>query len=668
LLFFVLIFLTVACTPKAPQLQIAKYINFHGIQYERILVSASELPWVKSKLFARKGEYLIALASGQIRIKPNGEQKGPYARTSSTPNSLFIKVGDGTPEINLYQAITEKNDYNEYIEIKEEGNIYTAVSEAPENNDDWSKGIYNEHLYSDNEGFFIVDLFLVPKTAENKLYALLVQLAGDNPEDRTFRKQIDQFFKSQSYIKINNNIIWNRVTKKDRLSAYLNFITQYPNHPKLLDALELISNRLLVEYREYFWDFKKYIPLNVNKDSFGGFWSNHTNQKKIGLFQKLSEFGYSMADVVLADIFYLGIKKFKPELAYQLAQKAAAQNNVFGKFLTAKFLFKGVGIEQDTHQAQIIFNEIKNELESRVKDENRAVKIYPKNELPLAQYCLGWMYGNGMGTAKNKKSALELYQKSAREGYLPARYNLALAHQLGWGGTKDYQKSEKTIALFAKYGFKKAQHNLSWMFENDRTTNQYLDLISQWYQPTTEVSHWKFANKLKRRDYYQMYLERYPNGNFIDLAKKEIRKLDDIRIKKEKEIEAKKAARNNEIYISRTGDLMWQNTNFIKMKSCKISDIKNVCSNFNLAGFSDWQAPTLNELKNLRKEIDFINPELSNNMSVVGINAKNTIMGCLKEAFYIANGLSFNYEASMENILASTIRGPFIICNRKLRK
>ena len=56
---------------------------------------------------------------------------------------------------------------------------------------------------------------------------------------------------------------------------------------------------------------------------------------------------------------------------------------------------------------------------------------------PEAQFCLGDMYNNGYGVAKDGRKAVALFRKSAEQRFTPSQINLGIMYSQGHGVEQD---------------------------------------------------------------------------------------------------------------------------------------------------------------------------------------------------------------------------------------
>lgn len=81
-----------------------------------------------------------------------------------------------------------------------------------------------------------------------------------------------------------------------------------------------------------------------------------------------------------------------------------------------------------------------------------------------AQFMLGVMFENGLGTGKDDEAAASWYQQAAASGVASAQYNLGVFHQLGKGVAQNPALALKFHRLAAAQGHSRAQNNLGTMY------------------------------------------------------------------------------------------------------------------------------------------------------------------------------------------------------------
>lgn len=81
-----------------------------------------------------------------------------------------------------------------------------------------------------------------------------------------------------------------------------------------------------------------------------------------------------------------------------------------------------------------------------------------------AQFMLGVMLENGLGTAKDAGAAAGWYRKAAESGIASAQYNLGVFYQLGTGVPRDLAQALKFHRMAAVQGHSRAQNNLGTLY------------------------------------------------------------------------------------------------------------------------------------------------------------------------------------------------------------
>lgn len=122
-------------------------------------------------------------------------------------------------------------------------------------------------------------------------------------------------------------------------------------------------------------------------------------------------------------------------------------------------------------------------------------ELAAKEQLPAGQYNLGLMYDKGYYVAQNRQIALDLYKKSAKQGYAKAQYNLGNAYATGDGVSKNDEKAVELFTKAAQQNFPEAQYNLAYMYENI-----FLDLekAMYWYKKASENKISEASKALER--------------------------------------------------------------------------------------------------------------------------------------------------------------------------
>ncbi len=80
-----------------------------------------------------------------------------------------------------------------------------------------------------------------------------------------------------------------------------------------------------------------------------------------------------------------------------------------------------------------------------------------------AQYELGQMHAQGLGTAQDFERALHCYQQAAEQGHDKAQFNLGFLHAHGQGVAQDYVKAYEWYAISDASGYALAKQNLDFI-------------------------------------------------------------------------------------------------------------------------------------------------------------------------------------------------------------
>lgn len=100
----------------------------------------------------------------------------------------------------------------------------------------------------------------------------------------------------------------------------------------------------------------------------------------------------------------------------------------------------------------------------------------------FAQYNVGVMYAQGLGTANNDEKAVHWYRKAAKQGYPEAQSNLALMYESGRGVETDYQRAMDWYLKAAAQGYALAQHNIGSLYFNGYGVPKDDKKAFEWYQ------------------------------------------------------------------------------------------------------------------------------------------------------------------------------------------
>lgn len=115
---------------------------------------------------------------------------------------------------------------------------------------------------------------------------------------------------------------------------------------------------------------------------------------------------------------------------------------------------------------------------------DKALATYrPKAEAgdPIAQYNLGVLYNEGLGTERNYKEAHKWFTLAAQQGDPDAQNNLGIMYYEGQGVGKNYSLALHWYTLAAEQGHYAAQYNLGIMHEQGIGTPKNRAKAKQWF-------------------------------------------------------------------------------------------------------------------------------------------------------------------------------------------
>lgn len=122
-------------------------------------------------------------------------------------------------------------------------------------------------------------------------------------------------------------------------------------------------------------------------------------------------------------------------------------------------------------------------------EENRAlargniatIRLQAEKGLANAQYNLGRMYELGIKLPADKKSAMEWYEKAAKQHYPNAEYRMGISLLYGTGVKRDESAGKRWLALAAKHGHFVAKNMMSEMRDRSNTPKHGISLAVRWY-------------------------------------------------------------------------------------------------------------------------------------------------------------------------------------------
>ena len=108
---------------------------------------------------------------------------------------------------------------------------------------------------------------------------------------------------------------------------------------------------------------------------------------------------------------------------------------------------------------------------------------------PIAQFCVGYMYKNGLGVAANHEKAKEWYTNAAEQGYPAAQNNLGVMYvrryeESGGNDPKILETAAKWFQRAAEQGNLSAQHNLGVILSGQIRLKWWTQAAAQGYAPS----------------------------------------------------------------------------------------------------------------------------------------------------------------------------------------
>jgi TPR repeat protein len=178
-------------------------------------------------------------------------------------------------------------------------------------------------------------------------------------------------------------------------------------------------------------------------------------------------------------------KMFFPSYSGEPVSYLSMIEEVAGPFPSAKMelgldYLTGKGISPDPEKAISLLSEVaeKGDLGAKTilgihycmgrdsipQDFNKARDFFEdavKQDHPMAQYHLGWMYQHGNGVPQDMNKAIKFFKQAAKKGYLGAKLKLGIIYSLGKGDIpRDMNKAVKYLKQVADQGAREAQFKL----------------------------------------------------------------------------------------------------------------------------------------------------------------------------------------------------------------
>ncbi|MBU0992502.1 MAG: SEL1-like repeat protein [Proteobacteria bacterium] len=114
-----------------------------------------------------------------------------------------------------------------------------------------------------------------------------------------------------------------------------------------------------------------------------------------------------------------------------------------------------------------------------------------EQDLPEAQYNLGYLYLEGQGMAKDVESGIRWIKKAANQGFTMAQYELGAFYQAGLFVKQDFQSAFDWFKKAAEKDSIEAQYNLGYLYLEGKGTGKNPETAVQWIE---KAAHKGLAN------------------------------------------------------------------------------------------------------------------------------------------------------------------------------
>ena len=186
-----------------------------------------------------------------------------------------------------------------------------------------------------------------------------------------------------------------------------------------------------------------------------------------------------------------------PDLVKKIEAKAFSGNANAQHDLAAIYTAGQGGVTQDFQKARLWF-----------------LKASEKN-IPNAQYNLGVLSHQGLGTERNLEKALYWYRESAKLGHAEAQYNLGISHIEGIGTDYDPALAAGFFERAANSGIVEAAYNLGLIHENGLLGNVKLEEAMLWYHIAGKQGNLE-AKKAMEQIAKKLQIGTEDIGNFVE--------------------------------------------------------------------------------------------------------------------------------------------------------
>jgi|GEM_PF-6724056 len=172
-------------------------------------------------------------------------------------------------------------------------------------------------------------------------------------------------------------------------------------------------------------------------------------------------------------------------LVFTLSSGALAQNKLFAKSRLSNIYAIKPSKTADVDSNGVDFLLTKHQADH--EDAHYFLELFRWNRLaaingsPIAQYKLGVMYRDGLGTSRNYEMAAVWFERSANQGHEFAQYNLGVMYRDGVGVVQDYDKAMAWFFLSSEQGNAAAKYNIGTMYHFGKGVKQDHGIAFGWY-------------------------------------------------------------------------------------------------------------------------------------------------------------------------------------------
>lgn len=98
-----------------------------------------------------------------------------------------------------------------------------------------------------------------------------------------------------------------------------------------------------------------------------------------------------------------------------------------------------------------------------------------------AQFRLGWLFENGLGTGKKPTNAVDWYAQAAAQGHASAQFNLGMMYTDGRGVWRNDTTAANYFRMAARQGHAKAAYNLGIFYQTGRGVEKDPGRARYWF-------------------------------------------------------------------------------------------------------------------------------------------------------------------------------------------